>query len=189
MGRTAHLCNGQNAADRRYSPCPPLRIICTPSMARIESSLGLLGLALAWESAVAVGVALAAGILLGLALRGRLRGRRTAAAPDAAREREVESLRRVAGELARASDVEGVVRALLDEIATLFDVGFLGLSFISEDGREASGFLARSEGRDVDWWREVRVDLALEPSGIASAVFEAASFAVYDVTDSSRVSA
>src|SRR5262249_30805904 len=67
-------------------------------------------------------------------------------------------------------------------------VGFAGLTFVSEDAREASGFLARAKGDDVAWWPNVRVDLTREPSGIASAVFEAATFAVYDVDSSNRVS-
>ncbi len=97
--------------------------------------------------------------------------------------RELESVGRVAERAVRAPrDVEGVARTLLDELAALFDVGFVALTFISDDGREASGFLARSRGRDLDWWREVRLDLEREPSGIASAVFEASAFTVYDAT-------
>ena len=59
------------------------------------------------------------------------------------RERELESLRRIAAELARTSDVEGVARALLDEISSLFSVGFVALTFVSDDAREGAGFLAR----------------------------------------------
>ena len=69
----------------------------------------------------------------------------------------------------------------------MFDVSFAGLTFVSEDASEAVGYLARSHGTDVEWWRKVRLDLAKEPSGIASAVFEAAAFAVYDVTESNLV--
>src|SRR5512142_3336961 len=43
-------------------------------------------------------------------------------------ERELESLSRVAGELARSADIDGVVRTLLDELAALFEVGFVGLT-------------------------------------------------------------
>ena len=159
-------------------------------MTPIESTLlGLNGLALAWESAVAVLGALLIGLAIGLAVRNRQRRGRTAAGVHGQeRERELESLRRIAGELARAPDVEGVVRALLDEIGSLFGVGFAALAFISEDAAEAAGYLARSHGRELDWWREIRIDLAREPSGVASVVFEAASFAVYDVTASNRVS-
>jgi PAS domain S-box-containing protein len=159
-------------------------------MTPIESTpLGLNGLALAWESAVVVLGALVVGLLVGLALRHRPRkAERAIAAESQGRERELESLRRIAGELARTPDVEGVVRALLDEIGSLFDVGFAALTFVSQDADEAAGYLARSHGRDLDWWRDVHLDLEREPSGIASVVFEAASFAVYDVSASTRVS-
>jgi PAS domain S-box-containing protein len=146
--------------------------------------VGLNGLALAWESVAVVLGALTLGLLAGLLGRAR---RRTPAQPEL-RDRELESLRRIAAELARTSDVAGVARALLDEIGSLFDVGFVALSFVSEDAKEASGFLARSKGEDVSWWRDVRIDLARESSGIASSVYEASSFAVYDVSGSARVS-
>jgi PAS domain S-box-containing protein len=96
--------------------------------------------------------------------------------------REFESVSRVADELARSADVERVARTLLDEIAELFDVGFTALTLVSDDAREASGYLARSGGEDVDWWRAMRLDLETEPSGIASAVFEATAMTVYDTT-------
>jgi PAS domain S-box-containing protein len=156
-------------------------------MSTIESQpLGVTGLELAWES---VAVVLGA-LLVGLVVGALARARRRPSAPAGLRERdrELESLRRIASELSRTSDVEGVARALLDEIESLFAVGFVALTFVSDDAREASGFLARSEGKDVDWWRDVRVDLVREPSGIASAVYEASGFAVYDVSGSARVS-
>ena len=156
-------------------------------MTSIESYVGSSGLALAWESVAIVLGALALGLAIGLLLRTRS-ARRGVVTVSPERERELESLRRIAAELARTSDVEGVVRALLDEIASLFAVGFVALTFVSEDAREGSGFLARAGGKDVDWWPGVRVDLAREPSGIASAAFEASSFAVYDVAGSTRVS-
>ncbi len=102
--------------------------------------------------------------------------------------RELESVSRVAGELARTADVEGVARTLLDEIASLFGVSFAGLTFVSDDGSEAVGYLARSHGEDVAWWRELRLDLEREPSGIASAVVEAAAFTVHDAAESKLVS-
>ena len=156
-------------------------------MTSIESSLlGLNGLALAWESVAVVLGALALGLLVGSLVRRR---RAPSASPaDASRARELDSLRRIAGELARTPDVEGVARALLDEIGTLFDVGFAALTFVSDDAREATGYLARSNRRELDWWRDVHLDLAREPSGIASAVYEASGFAVYDASGSNRVS-
>jgi PAS domain S-box-containing protein len=160
-------------------------------MSRIETlPLGLNGLALAWESVGVVLGALALGLGAGLVWRARTgRGSAEQTAASRLHERELASLRRIASDLARAGDVEAVVRTLLDEIASLFDVGFVALTFVSEDGNEASGFLARARGEDVAWWRDVRVDLHHEPSGIASAVFEASAFTVYDVAGNARVSA
>ncbi|MEP6811780.1 MAG: GAF domain-containing protein, partial [Actinomycetota bacterium] len=158
-------------------------------MSPIESlPVGVNGLALAWESVAALVGALIAGLAAGTFLRARSGRRARAVAISPERERELESLRRIAAELARTSDVEGVARALLDEISSLFAVGFVALTFVSDDAREGAGFLARERGKDVDWWPSVRVDLEHEPSGIASAVRSAASFTVYDVATSTKVS-
>jgi PAS domain S-box-containing protein len=161
-------------------------MISPPSMSTIESQvIGLVGLAVAWDRLAAVLGALLVGLLVGTALRFRSARRQRAAIAESERERA--SLRRVASELAQTSDVEGVARALLDEIGNLFRVDFAALSFISEDGREASGYLARSDGEDAAWWQDVHVDLEREVSGIASAAREARGFAVEDVEDA-RVS-
>jgi PAS domain S-box-containing protein len=101
--------------------------------------------------------------------------------------KEFESVSRVASEFARTADVEGVARTLLDEIAAMAGVSFAGLTFVSADATEATGYLARSRGKDVDWWRKLRLDLVNEPSGVASAVFEASAFAVYDAAESNVV--
>jgi PAS domain S-box-containing protein len=154
-------------------------------MSTIESHVGLLGLAVAWHSLAAILGALLLGLVVGTAFQVRASRRQSAAIAESERERA--SLRRVAAELARTSDVEGVARALLDEIASFFTVDFVGLAFVSEDGREASGYLARSRGADVDWWSGVRIDLEREPSGIATAVRSVEGFAVEDVEDT-RVS-
>src|SRR5665647_1468753 len=79
MGRTAHLCNAEESAGtaghttlpRGFSSrVPPLRIILSPGMTPIQSSVfGLNGLALAWESVVAVLGALAIGLVVGVAAR------------------------------------------------------------------------------------------------------------------------
>ena len=192
MGRTAHLCNAQESrlgpgkgpAGTRRS-----RTISSPRMSPIESTLlGLNGLALAWVSVPVVLGALALGLCVGIGLRRRF-GKAPAPAGAESDEwgRELESVRRIAGELARTPDVEGVVRALLDEIGTLFGVGFVALTFVSDDAAEAVGYLARSDGRDLEWWRDLRLDLDHDLSGIASAVAEASVFAVYDATGSTRV--
>src|SRR4029077_4272683 len=59
---------------------------------------------------------------------------------------------------------------------------------VTDDEDEATGLVARSDGSDMDWWTDVRVHLHNEPSGIASAFFEAAPVAVYDVESSPLVS-
>src|SRR5262245_21281330 len=70
----------------------------------------------------ALGRAAAAVLLLPAVLRrGTGQGRRPGTA------REFESVSRVADELARTADVEGVARMLLDELAGLFDLGFTAL--------------------------------------------------------------
>jgi PAS domain S-box-containing protein len=132
----------------------------------------------------ALGRAAAAVLLLPAILRrgDPQQGRRTDST------RELESVSRVADELARSADVERVARTLLDELAELFDVGFAALTLVSDDAREATGYLARSGGEDVDWWPDIRLDLQREPSGIASAVFEAAAMTVYDTATSGVVS-
>src|SRR5437762_7851886 len=103
----------------------------------------------------------AVAVALAFAVFAWARAGRRAVRPSVApaRERELESLQRIAAELAHTSDVEGVARALLDEIGALFDVSFAALTFVSDDAREASGFLARSRGKDVAWWSEMRIDL------------------------------
>src|SRR5436190_7688442 len=132
----------------------------------------------------ALGRAAAAVLILPAVLRrgGTQPGRR------AGSTKEFESVSRVADELARTADVEGVARTLLDELTELFDLGFAALTFVSDDAREASGYLARSGGQDVDWWRELKLDLEREPSGIASAVFEATALTVYDTQSSGVIS-
>ena len=132
----------------------------------------------------ALGRAAAAVVLL----RAILRRGGSRAGRGADTTREFESVSRVAGELARTPDVEGVARTLLDELAELFDVGFTALTFVSDDAREAAGYLARSRGEDLDWWRGLRLDLEHEPSGIASAVFEATAFTIYDTESSGVIS-
>ena len=79
---------------------------------------------------------------------------------------------RVADTLARSVDVDENGCKMLDELAELFDVRFTALTFVSDNGRQGSGHLSRSECEDLGWWRDLRLDLDREkPSGIASAVF------------------
>jgi PAS domain S-box-containing protein len=95
----------------------------------------------------------------------------------------------LAAELIRARAPEAVARLLLDEVCRLVDVPFAALILVDEGAERAHGLLGRERGADVDWVRGFPFDLRGEPSGVASAVFEATPFAVYDVTTSTRVHA
>ncbi|MGZ8692447.1 MAG: GAF domain-containing protein, partial [Gaiellaceae bacterium] len=57
-----------------------------------------------------------------------------------------------------------------------------------EDTRIGTGVVGRVNGRDLDWFSDVRIDLENEPSGVATAAFEAVPFAVYDAAASKIVS-
>ena len=76
--------------------------------------VGPVGLAVAWGTLAAALGALIVGLVVGTAYRLRAARRQRAAIADGERERA--SLRRVASELARTSDVEGVARALLSHL-------------------------------------------------------------------------
>jgi len=60
---------------------------------------------------------------------------------------------------------------------------------IDAAGAEANGVVAIDHGEDVAWFTDTRLELASEPSGVASAYHDAAAFAVYDAQASQRVSA
>ncbi len=103
------------------------------------------------------------------------------------RDRELDTVAGLATSLARTQEPTQAGRAMLDEVATLLDIEFAALALISEDGSDAHGLVARSAGEDLAWWRDVRLDLNNEPSGIASAYFDAAPLAVYDIESSPLV--
>jgi PAS domain S-box-containing protein len=104
------------------------------------------------------------------------------------RERELDTVAGLASSLARTQHPAAAGRGLLDEIAGLLELDFAALALIGPEGREAEGLVARSHGEDVAWWAEMRLDLHNEPSGIASAYFDAAPLAVFDVESSQLVS-
>ncbi|HSS74681.1 MAG TPA: GAF domain-containing protein [Gaiellaceae bacterium] len=112
------------------------------------------------------------------------RGARAAAERADLRTRELESLESISAAIARAGDVESVARVLLDEIAALIGVEFVGLALVDESMNEARGLLARREGMDFDYWSDLRFDLRGEPSGVASAAFDVAPVTVYDTASS-----
>jgi PAS domain S-box-containing protein len=104
------------------------------------------------------------------------------------RDRELDSVAALVNSLARIQEPVSAARLLLDQVESLLRVEFTALALVTEDGQEATGLLARSGGNDVGWWSDVRLNLSNEPSGIASAYFEAAPVAVYDIESSPLVS-
>jgi PAS domain S-box-containing protein len=104
------------------------------------------------------------------------------------RDRELDSVATLVNSLSRTQEPVEAARVLLDEVGSLLQVEFTALALVTEDEDEATGLLARSGGEDADWFSEVRVHLHNEPSGIASAFFEAAPVAVYDIESSPLVS-
>src|SRR5438067_1464717 len=81
-------------------------------------------------------------------------------------DRQLEAVEAVSKALGRAGDAEAVARVLLDEIASLVRVDFAGLALVDDELTEARGLLARRNGEDFDFWRDVVFDLVREPSGV-----------------------
>jgi PAS domain S-box-containing protein len=100
------------------------------------------------------------------------------------RDRELETVARLVNALARIQDPAEAARLLLDEVEGLVGTEFNALALVGTDEDEATGLLARSGGEDLQWWGQMRVHLHNEPSGIASAFFEAASVSVFDCDSS-----
>jgi PAS domain S-box-containing protein len=135
-------------------------------------------------------VAAAAGVVVGALPLLLARRRRTdpAPAPAAAKEpAEVESIAATSTALGAAHDAETVARLLLPAAEEAVGVEASCLMTITEDGTAALGFLARSHGEELDWFREVRIDFEREASGVGAAVFEAAPFSVFDAASSPAV--
>jgi PAS domain S-box-containing protein len=105
-----------------------------------------------------------------------------------ARERDLKAVAAISEALARTNDPEAAARVLLDEVASVLAVEFTALALIDEEAGQAHGLVARDQGRDVDWWRQIRLDLRNEPSGIASSYFQAAPVIVFDCEASALVS-
>jgi PAS domain S-box-containing protein len=103
------------------------------------------------------------------------------------RDRELDSVARLVHALARIQQPADAARILLDEVEGLVETEFNALALVNQDEDEAHGLLARSGGQDLAWWSEMRVHLHNEPSGIASAFFEAAPVSVYDCDSSPLV--
>jgi two-component system, OmpR family, phosphate regulon sensor histidine kinase PhoR len=146
-----------------------------------------------WSSFVATLVAYVPPLLLVARWRERAlvataQRAREAEARTTIRDRELEAVSAISTALARTQDAEAAARLLLRHVLELLGVEFAALALVDEDLTEAVGFLALSPDGELEWWRDVRLDLENEPSGIASAVFDAAPVSIYDVEGSTRVS-
>jgi PAS domain S-box-containing protein len=104
------------------------------------------------------------------------------------RDRELDAVASVSDALSRTNDPAAAGRQLLDAVADVLTVDFSALAIVAESGTEATGLVARADGADVDWWGTMQLDLVNEPSGIATAYFEAQPVQVYDCEASPLVS-
>jgi PAS domain S-box-containing protein len=113
--------------------------------------------------------------------------RRTPATRGDVDGRDLESMAAIATAFT-GSDAAAVARQLLERVEPLVSVEVTCLFLVDADAREASGLIGRVGGRELDWFPDIRIDLEQEPSGVATAVYEAAPFAVYDAEASKIVS-
>jgi len=102
-------------------------------------------------------------------------------------DRDFGAVTRIAAALIAAETREEIARAVIDEALDTIGVGFGALTTIDDDLTEARGLLARQGGEDVDWYREVRLDLRHESSGTANTVFARTPFALPDARESPLV--
>ncbi len=146
-----------------------------------------------WLSFVAILVALIPAALL--LMRGRERSAlaagmgRTIAAEErvSMRDRELEAVTALSAQLVRAHREIDVAKPLVRQVVELLGVGFASVTLVDESGDTARGLYGERNGEPFEWWSSVTVDLRNEPSGIASAVFDAAPVTVYDVAGSPLV--
>jgi len=113
---------------------------------------------------------------------------RPARRPAVAGEHTRESGTPTAGAVGRSDDVDGVAEALLQHAEEVAGIELACLVVIEDETRTGKGVVGRVNGRDLKWFSDVRIDLENEPSGVATAAFEAAPFAVFDAAASKMVS-
>src|SRR5207302_8477754 len=104
------------------------------------------------------------------------------------RDRELGAVTALTNAFARARDFEAVARPLVRSVQELLGIEFTAVALVDDTRTIATGVLAELNGADVEWWRDLELDLVDEPSGIASAVYDGTPVAVYDVESSRRVS-
>ena len=104
------------------------------------------------------------------------------------RDREIEAVAELSTTLGRARDPVEVARPLVERVASLLGLGFAGVVAVDDDRKRATGVYGERDRAAAPWWDELEVDLDREPSGIASAVFDAAPVTVFDIASSPLVS-
>jgi PAS domain S-box-containing protein len=114
-----------------------------------------------------------------------LRRREAPDAPEA--RRELRSMETIGASAGADESAAPVARALLRQVEELLGIELACLMLVDEDTRIATGIVGRLERRDLEWFPGVRIDLDNEPSGVATAAFEAVPFAVYDAAASKIV--
>jgi len=161
-----------------------------PGILAVFPAIGLAtavyGIVLAVEREVPPGgiwltLGLAVGVCLPALLASRAAGR-----PEGTPEQESVGPA-VSGALTRSDDLGAVATALLEQSEDVAGIELACLLLVEEDTRMGTGVVGRVNGRDLDWFSDVRIDLTNEPSGVATAAFEAAPFAVYDAAASKIV--
>ena len=103
------------------------------------------------------------------------------------RDSELEAVTEISNALGRARDILEVARPVVRHVTSLFAVGFAGVVLVDESRERATGVYGEVDGASADWWAELDLDLQ-SPSGIASAVFDAAPVSVFDISSSPLVS-
>ena len=87
--------------------------------------------------------------------------------------------------LARTDETERVARLVLSEVQGLVGVEFAALALVEEG--EARGLMALLGADEVEWWRNLRLELDREASAIGAAVSEGVPVTVHDVASSPYV--
>ncbi len=147
-----------------------------------------------WISLAAILVALAPAVLLLARWRDRALvvggiGRtRDAEERVSIRDRELEAVADISNALGQARTAVDAARPLVRKVTALLGVGFAGVVVVEDGGDDATGVYAELNGEPAAWWAGVHIDLRNEPSGVASAVFDAAPVTVYDIGSSPRIS-
>jgi PAS domain S-box-containing protein len=174
-------------AERRRASLPELAVLVVFPAAGLAAAISGVVLAVEREPPaggvwLTLGVAVVLGIPALLALAaGPRRFRRADTQPPLSTPAVARDSRR--------DDAAAVAKGLLERAEELVGAELACVLLIDDESRTASGLVGRVRGRELDWFPTVQIDLDNEPSGVATATFEAAPLAVYDAHSSKVVSA